>query len=114
MKATQQIGLLLSGTMAFSSWTPAWAKDNDTKPSSPTIPVREAPPQSWPEPPKAPAGAPNVVLILIDDVGFGATSAFGGPISTPNFERLANAGLRYNSFHMNALCSNARCAPDWA
>ena len=110
MKATQQIGLLLSGTMAFSSWTPAWAKDNDTKPSSPTIPVREAPPQSWPEPPKAPAGAPNVVLILIDDVGFGATSAFGGPISTPNFERLANAGLRYNSFHMNALCSPTRAA----
>jgi arylsulfatase len=110
MKASQQIGLLLSGTMAFSSWIPAWAKDNDTKSSSPTVPVHDAPAQSWPEPPKAPAGAPNVILILIDDVGFGATSAFGGPISTPNFERLANAGLRYNSFHMNALCSPTRAA----
>ena len=110
MKVTQQIGLLLSGTMAFNSWTPAWAKDNDAKSASTTIPVHEAPPQSWPEPPKAPAGAPNVVLILIDDVGFGATSAFGGPISTPNFERLAQSGLRYNSFHMNSLCSPTRAA----
>jgi arylsulfatase A-like enzyme len=110
MKVTQQIGLLLSGTMAFNAWTPAWAKDSDAQPAKPTVPVQEAPPQSWPEPPKAPAGAPNVVLILIDDVGFGATSAFGGPINTPNFERLANAGLRYNSFHMNALCSPTRAA----
>jgi arylsulfatase A-like enzyme len=55
-------------------------------------------------------GRAQCVLILIDDVGFGATSAFGGPISTPNFERLANAGLRYNSFHMNALCSPTRAA----
>jgi len=110
MKVTQQIGLLLSGTMAFNAWTPAWAKDSDAQPAKPTVPVQEAPPQSWPEPPKAPAAAPNVVLILIDDVGFGATSAFGGPINTPNFERLANAGLRYNSFHMNALCSPTRAA----
>jgi len=110
MKISQQIGLLLSGTMAFSAWTPAWAKENDAQPAKPTVPVHDAPPQSWPEPPKAPAGAPNVVLILIDDVGFGATSAFGGPINTPNFERLANAGLRYNSFHMNALCSPTRAA----
>ena len=110
MKLTQQIGLLLSGTMAFSSWNPAWAKENDPQPKGPTIPVHEAPPASWPEPPKAPAGAPNIVLILIDDVGFGATSAFGGPIRTPNFERLAQSGLRYNSFHMNSLCSPTRAA----
>jgi arylsulfatase len=48
---------------------------------------------------KPPAGAPNVVVILIDDLGFGATSPFGGPIATPTFERLAQRGLRYNNFH---------------
>ena len=104
MNHTQQIGLLLTGSMALSSWLPAWAKDNDATTPAPTVPVHGTPPQSWPEPPKAPVGAPNVVLILIDDVGFGATSAFGGPIYTPNFERLADSGLRYNSFHMNSLC----------
>jgi arylsulfatase len=50
------------------------------------------------------------VLILVDDVGFGATSTFGGPISTPTFDRLAQAGLKYNSFHMNSLCSPTRAA----
>src|SRR5215472_5233349 len=47
---------------------------------------------------EAPAGAPNVLLILTDDVGFGASSTFGGPIQTPNFQRLADSGLRYNMF----------------
>src|SRR6478609_3927715 len=47
----------------------------------------------WPDPIKAPEGAPNVVWILLDDVGFGATSAFGGLINTPTFEKLANEGL---------------------
>src|SRR5580658_3909363 len=110
MNFSQHVGLLLSGTMAFSSWNPAWAKENDSQPTGPTVPLHEAPQQSWPEPPKAPAGAPNVVLILIDDVGFGATSTFGGPIDTPNFERLAESGLRYNAFHMNSLCSPTRAA----
>ena len=54
---------------------------------------------------EAPAGAPNVLLILTDDVGFGATSTFGGPIQTPTFQRLADSGLRYNMYHTNALCS---------
>ena len=58
----------------------------------------------------APAGAPNVVVILIDDLGFGATSPFGGPIPTPSFERLAQSGLRYNNFHTTALCSPTRAA----
>ena len=110
MKIAQQIGLLLSGTMAFSAWSPSWAKENDAQLAKPTIPVHEAPPQSWPEPPKAPAGAPNVVLILVDDVGFGATSTFGGPIATPTFDKLAQSGLRYNSFHVNSLCSPTRAA----
>ena len=59
---------------------------------------------------RPPAGAPNVLVILIDDVGFGASSAFGGPCQTPNFERLADDGLRYNRFHTTALCSPTRSA----
>jgi arylsulfatase A-like enzyme len=59
---------------------------------------------------KAPAGAPNVVIILIDDLGFGATNTFGGPIPTPTLDRLAQEGLRYNNFHTTALCSPTRAA----
>ncbi len=59
---------------------------------------------------EAPAGAPNVIIILIDDVGFGAPSAFGGPIATPTLDRLAEGGLRYNNFHTTALCSPTRAA----
>ena len=59
---------------------------------------------------KAPAGAPNVVIILIDDVGFGASQPFGGPVPMPTLDRLARAGLRYNNFHTTALCSPTRVA----
>ncbi len=58
----------------------------------------------------APEGAPNVLIILTDDVGFGASSTFGGPIPTPTFDRLAQAGVRYNQFHTTALCSPTRAA----
>jgi arylsulfatase len=64
----------------------------------------------WPKPVKAPAGAPNVLLVLLDDVGFGATSTFGGPVAAPALDQLASAGLRYNRFHVNALCSPTRAA----
>jgi arylsulfatase len=64
----------------------------------------------WPQTVKAPAGAPNIVLVLLDDVGFGAASAFGGPVETPELERLAADGLRYNQFHVNAMCSPTRGA----
>jgi len=64
----------------------------------------------WPKGPQAGKGAPNVVLILIDDVGFSATSTFGGEIATPAFEQLAKQGLRYNEFHVNSLCSPTRAA----
>lgn len=64
----------------------------------------------WPEPVKAPAGAPNVVWILLDDVGFGATAAFGGVISTPTFDALAANGLRYTNFHTTAICAPTRSA----
>ncbi|HEU4929002.1 MAG TPA: sulfatase-like hydrolase/transferase [Candidatus Krumholzibacteria bacterium] len=59
---------------------------------------------------KAPENAPNVVIVLLDDIGFGATSTFGGPISMPTFDRLASGGLRYNRFHTTALCSPTRTA----
>src|SRR4249919_3268520 len=62
------------------------------------------------EPLLPPEGAPNVVVILIDDVGFGASSAFGGPCATPVAEHLAADGLKLNRFHTTALCSPTRSA----
>src|SRR6266478_8882789 len=58
----------------------------------------------------APAGAPNVLVVLIDDTGFGAWSAFGGQIPTPHLEHLAQNGLRYTRFHTTAMCSPTRAA----
>jgi len=59
---------------------------------------------------KAPQAAPNVVIVLIDDIGFGHAAPFGGPITMPTLEALANNGLRYNRFHTTALCSPTRTA----
>ena len=59
---------------------------------------------------KAPASAPNVLIVLIDDMGFGQSSAFGGPVHMPTVEQLASGGLRYNHFHTTALCSPTRSA----
>jgi arylsulfatase len=114
MNLTQSTSLLLSGSLSLSSGLPALARGNgaqnsQNRPADTAIPSEDLHP-SWPLPPKAPDGAPNVVLILVDDVGFGTTGAFGGPISTPNFDRLAASGLRYNSFHVNSLCSPTRSA----
>ncbi len=73
------------------------AKDPETK----FPPIRDIRP---------PRGAPNVLIVLIDDAGFGSSSAFGGPCQTPTFEKLAKNGLRYNRFHTTALCSPTRQA----
>jgi arylsulfatase A-like enzyme len=73
------------------------AKDPDTK----YPPIRQLRP---------PEGAPNILVILLDDVGFGTTSAFGGPCHTPNIEKLGSAGLKYTRFHTTALCSPTRQA----
>lgn len=59
---------------------------------------------------RPPAGAPNVLVVMIDDAGFGASSVFGGPCNTPNAQRLADHGLRFNRFHTTALCSPTRQA----
>lgn len=64
----------------------------------------------WTDPIKAASGSPNVVWILLDDVGFGATSTFGGLIPTPTFDSLANNGLRYTNFHTAAICAPTRAA----
>ena len=73
------------------------AKDPDTK----FPPIEQLRP---------PEGAPNVLVILIDDAGFGSSSAFGGPCQTPAAEKLAAGGLKYNRFHTTALCSPTRQA----
>jgi len=86
------------------------------------LPIQEPVPPTYSEldarnaepPPRfevtAPEGAPNVVIVLIDDIGFGGPSTFGGPLQTPTFDRLAESGLRYNNFHSTALCSPTRMA----
>ncbi len=86
------------------------------------LPIKEPKRQSFTEldvrkataPPRfhvtAPKGAPNVVVILIDDMGFGVSEAFGGPVTTPNMDKLADNGLKYNRFHTTALCSPTRVA----
>jgi arylsulfatase A-like enzyme len=63
---------------------------------------------AWPQPVRAPKGAPNVLYIVIDDVGFGQLSCYGGGVKTPNLDKLAQNGLRYANFHTTALCSPSR------
>lgn len=63
---------------------------------------------AWPEPTRAGEGAPNVLFIVLDDVGFGQMSCFGGLVDTPNIDKLANGGLRYTNMHTTALCSPTR------
>ncbi len=83
--------LAYTGTVTYDATSP------DTK-FPPIVPLRP------------PAGAPNVLVILIDDVGFGASSGFGGPCETPNFDKLAAEGLKFTRFHTTALCSPTRAA----
>src|SRR5262249_28324759 len=107
--------LLAAGCGQVSS-TPSGAMDRRVlpiqEPEPPTIHETDA--RKAKAPPrvevKAPAGAPNVVIVLIDDIGFGQASAFGGPIHMPTLERIAATGLRYNRFHTTSLCSPTRTA----
>ncbi|MBP7868196.1 MAG: arylsulfatase [Acidobacteria bacterium] len=79
-------------------------------PLSNVLDVRNAPPPPSRFEVKAPAGAPNILIVLVDDMGFGHSSAFGGPIHMPTAEHLAQAGLRYNQFHTTALSAPTRVA----
>jgi arylsulfatase A-like enzyme len=73
------------------------------------VDIRDSEPDWAPfEPPRSPAGAPNVVYIVLDDVGFSAMGCYGGPIETPNIDRIADAGVRYTQWHTTALCSPTR------
>src|SRR6185369_13608809 len=75
--------------------------------------IKRSAPESkawWPPQIVPPKGAPNVLLIMTDDTGFGVPSTFGGPIPTPSLDRVAKNGLRYNMFHTTALCSPTRAA----
>ena len=114
----QTISFLTAIALMFSSILPlpAFADYGDVLPLPQApfkgkigITYKESQPD-FPQPIKAPAKAPNVLLVLLDDVGFGQTSAFGGLIETPNLDRLASQGLRYNQFHTTALCSPTRAA----
>lgn len=106
--------IFLFTVLFFSSIFPAVAQEVLPQPEQPFKgKIGRTVKDSTPDFPKgvtAPPNAPNVLLIITDDVGFGATSTFGGPIQTPNFQRLADNGLRYNMFHTTALCSPTRAA----
>ena len=121
------IALTISGVVGCSAPAPEQttrpaAAAGATEPDRTVLPIAEPEPPRYKEldarnakPParfevKAPARAPNVVIVLIDDVGFGGPSTFGGPIRTPTMDRLAQAGLRFNNFHTTALCSPTRNA----
>ena len=105
-RALRRAALSLSAlaTLAPADW--AMAQNRSALPP----PSTGARWKHFPSVPAAPAGAPNVLLIMTDDVGFAATAPFGGPIPTPTFEALARAGLRYNAFHTTAMCSPTRAA----
>jgi arylsulfatase A-like enzyme len=122
-------GVLLGWLAAAGRLSPARAQDQpkgDAAPAGATPSVLPRPdfhfrgnvgrtyvdsdPPQFPQPVQAPEGAPNVVLILIDDAGFGQFSTFGGGVPSPTMDSLAAEGLRYNRFHTTALCSPTRAA----
>src|SRR5262249_12680101 len=114
--------MILAVFSCISSSSPAFAQDMPPLGGSAVLPVprpqfggvigRKASESTrdFPKSVAAPEGAPNVLLIMTDDTGFGAASTFGGPIPTPTLDRLAKSGLRYNEFHTTALCSPTRAA----
>jgi arylsulfatase len=113
LSCTQQSG---TGTVAKSTSASGGQPDRTVLPIKEPIPptsseldVRNAkmPPQFNVE---APEGAPNVILVLVDDLGFAGTSTFGGPVATPTFDKIANEGLYFNNFHTTAVCSPTRAA----
>ncbi len=111
---TKTILAALSLALAAAIALPAGAQEVLPKPEQPFKgKMGRTSKDSTPDFPKgvqAPKGAPNILVILTDDVGFGASSTFGGPIPTPTMDRLAKNGLRYNTFHTTALCSPTRAA----
>ena len=124
MKKAPFFIVALAGLIIGSCTTPNQTADkSDSSANDRTIlPLKEPLPPKFTEldvrnakmPPrfevKAPEGAPNVLLVLVDDLGFAGTSTFGGPVPTPTFDKVANEGLYYNNFHTTAVCSPTRAA----
>src|SRR6059036_915943 len=132
MKSTRQIllgGMLAAAVMAVAH--SAWTQQINGTPGAPnatvTIDGKQIPPPPmpfggvikesvkdstpyWPPRVVAPKGAPNILLVMTDDQGYGISSTFGGVIPTPSLDRIAKAGLRYTQFHSTALCSPTRAA----
>ncbi len=108
--------LAIGSLLGLVSYSFAVAQDRSTLPisapefSGKLAPSLDASKSFWPDLIKAPEGAPNVILVLTDDVGFGAASTFGGPVPTPNLDRLARSGAVYNNFHTTAMCSPTRAS----
>lgn len=103
-KSTLLSSLFLLGALSAQGQQPQEWKGKISKNASEAVPYKIEYNK------KSAAGSPNVVLILLDDVGFGATSTFGGLINTPTFDNLANNGLRYTNFHTAGICSPTRSA----
>jgi arylsulfatase A-like enzyme len=111
MKINKNIATAVAIAFAGFGITPTFAQHDPQQPFQGKIGRTIDESEQWyPERIKAAKDAPNVVWILLDDVGFGASSAFGGLIETPNFEALANNGLRYTNFHTTGICSPTRAA----
>src|SRR3984957_11752572 len=113
---TRRKALLATVSTALTSFVALLARAQDVLPR-PEQPFKghigrtvQESTKDFPQEVKAPEGAPNILLILTDDVGFGASSTFGGPVPTPTMDRLAKEGLRYTEFHTTALCSPTRAA----
>ncbi len=119
------LALLIAGPLGFGPPSSAVAQNRETGLARPDgLRLPRADPEfngkigatykdstpSYPLPVTAPKGSPNVLLILLDDVGFGMCSTFGGPVPTPNMQKLADNGLKYTRFHTTALCSPTRAA----
>ncbi len=102
------VSILLTGPAFLQAQTQLPQPDPDFKGKIAETYENSVP--SYPQPVEAPAGAPNILIILLDDVGFGMCSTFGGPVPTPHLDKLARNGLTYTRFHTTALCSPTRGA----
>ncbi|WP_157098835.1 sulfatase-like hydrolase/transferase [Novosphingobium rosa] len=100
---------VILAVLALTTVAPALAQAPEAPRVYGLTPQDSSPP-AWPQQVHAARGAPNILLIMTDDVGFGASSAFGGPVPTATFDALAREGLRYNRFHTTAICSPTRAA----
>lgn len=106
----RMLGVLLSTTLMAAPGCAQMQSPETSKAQQVGITAATSGPAAWPAARKAAPGSPNVLLILTDDVGFGASSAFGGPVPTPTFDALAETGLRYNQFNTTGICSPTRAA----